>query len=464
MKVAVIGAGPTGLAAALQMLKRAKDLEIDLYEANNSVGGFSRSFYLFDHIVDLGPHRFFTQDRNVMDFWVDLAEKRCHKVYRKTRIYYENQMVGYPIAAGDLLRALPLKTKIKIFSSFLKRKLHEAGDGENFSSTMRYRFGDKLYELFFKDYTERLWGVSDDLLSASLAYQRIGGFGLAHAIKHAVRGCFKKIEDTFFYPTLGCGQVWETAAERLQALGCKLHLATAVSGIAQNKAGYAVTSKHGTIHYDHVLSTIPMTRFIQIYKNMPEHFVEKATALSFRSTILVYVEVQGEPHFDDQWIYVNSKTIRTGRITNFSNWGIEHNDKKDTHVLCLEYWCTAGDEFWSESDQGLFDIAKTDLNKLHYLPALLQRTHVVRLANTYPVITNEAETLMDSFSIEMSKHAGLQTVGRGGAFKYNNQDHCIEMGLRAAENVLGENHNTWTVNSKKSYLENALIDSAVPPG
>lgn len=464
MKIAVIGAGPTGLSAALHLVKTSRSCEVDLYEAAPEVGGLSRSFYLFDHIVDLGPHRFFTQDKKIMDFWYELTEGRCHKVERQTSILYNNRHIGYPIKAADLLRALPLTTKFKIFNSFLKRKKYQNQDGKNFSTTMRYRFGDSLYELFFKNYTERLWGVADTDLSASVAYQRIGGFGLSQAIGHALKSLLSQVDDSFMYPETGCGQVWQTACEHFLNYGGNLHTSTPVMAIEKKDKGYLLTTAKGSRQYDFVLNTMPLSQFISIYKNGPTWLAEQAQKLKFRSTVLVYVEVNGASRFKDQWIYINSENISTGRITNFSNWGIQKNDSQATHVLCLEYWCTSKDELWNQEDPLWHDMARQDLIKIGYSELQLRRFQTYRLPNTYPVITNESEAFMESFAQELESHKHLHTVGRGGAFKYNNQDHCIEMGLRAAKSVLGEVTNVWAVNSAKSYHEIDLVKNPVPPG
>ncbi len=465
LKIAVIGAGPTGLSAALHLIKYGKSHHVDVYEAAPVVGGMSRSFTLFDHIVDLGPHRFFTQNKEIFHFWRELAGDDCHKVDRITSILYGGQFIGYPLKFGDLIRALPLKTKSKIFSSYLQRNRYADVNGKNFATTMRYRFGDELYEIFFKGYTERLWGVADDSLSASLAFQRIGRFGLGQAVYHALRSCVRAVEDSFYYPKYGCGQIWERAADLLREEGCGVFTATPVTKIAQTDSKkYIVSSPRGEKTYDHVISTLPLSQFIKIYENSPQALRAQVEKLQFRSTILVYVEVSGRPQFKDQWIYLHADNIQTGRITNFSNWGVEQN-QRETHILCLEYWCTAGDEFWTQHDRSLSDVALEDLKKLGYEPHKLHRSQVVRLANTYPVITNDSESLMTDIVSEFEKHPSLQTVGRGGAFKYNNQDHCIEMGIGAAKNVLGQSVSVWAVNSGTAYHESQLIDSHhLPPG
>lgn len=464
MKVAIIGAGPTGLSAALHLIGNAQNLSIDMYEAAPVVGGLSRSFSLFDHIVDLGPHRFFTQDRAIFQFWKNLAGDNCHKVQRQTRILYGSQYIGYPLSLSDIVKALPLKTKTRILSSFLRRRKYAEDNGKNFATTMRYRFGDELYEIFFKGYTERLWGVADEELSASVAHQRIGRFGLGHALVHALRTCVSPVEDSFFYPTYGCGQVWEQAAQRVRDFGGQLYLASPVQKISRaGGGGYTVTSAQGKKTYDYVISTFPLSQLIRSYENASQHLRERVERLKFRSTILVYIEVDGRPHFKDQWIYLHSKDIQTGRITNFSNWGLQQNTR-NTHILCLEYWCGAGDDMWNQHDRTWVDMGHEDLKKLGYEPHTLRRSHVVRLANTYPVITHESERLMTEIVQELERHPRLQTVGRGGSFKYNNQDHCIEMGIRAAKKVLGEATDVWSVNSGKSYHESNLIQAHLPPG
>lgn len=462
MKVAIIGAGPTGLTAALYILKHSMHATITVYEASPYVGGLSRSFRLFDHIVDLGPHRFFTQDPQIMNFWLGIVGDAYHQVHRQTSILYQDQRIHYPILITDVLQALPLKTKVKIFSSFLARKKYKEKNGDNFETTMRYRFGDVLYELFFKDYTEKLWGTNAADLSAMLAYQRIGHFGLSHALKNAVRTFFNNTKDTFVYPACGCGQAWESAAQQIIDRGGLLKLSQSVQKVSRDSGGkYIINTASSEVKYDHVVNTIPITQFVRLLDGCEQELSSKSSLLKFRSTVLVYIEIEGQSQFTDQWLYINSKKIQTGRVTNFSNWGINNN--KDTHVLCLEYWCTVGDIFWQKDDAEIGGIAHNDLTQLKYGKAI-KRTHIIRIPNTYPVITNEAELALTDIAEKLADYKNLQTVGRGGSFKYNNQDHCIEMGVLAAKNVLGEAHNIWSVNSQKNYLENDIIKNSVPPG
>jgi protoporphyrinogen oxidase len=465
LKIAIIGAGPTGLSSALHLQRNSQTVQVDVYEASDVVGGYSKSFPLFDQIVDLGPHRFYTQDKDIMNFWLELAQNECHTIHRKTSIYYNEKFIKYPIAMTDLLFSLPFVKKLKIFSSFLKRKKHNASNGDNFASTMRCRFGDELYELFFKKYTEKVWGVADTELSASVAYQRIGNFGLSQAIMHALQKVVRKVEDKFSYPTNGCGQIWESAAQEILRRKGRVFLSSPVSSMDQAEDGRLALQSNGKMEiYDKVISTIPVSRLLSIYKKSPPNLIEQAQHLQFRSTVLIYVEVFGESPFSEQWVYINSDEIQTGRITNFSNWGMVANDAKNSHILCLEYWCDVGDAFWATTDEALYDIAKEDLIAFGVHSEYIERQFVVRLPRTYPIITQKAEAALKEIATYFENQQDLQTIGRGGAFKYNNQDHCIEMGIRAAKKILGEDTDVWGVNTSYEYIEKALVDGGVPPG
>lgn len=463
MRVAIIGAGPTGLSSAVHLLKNDRNVHVDVIESSDVVGGISKSFELFDHIVDLGPHRFYTKDKAILKFWLNLAGDQCHIVNRQTSIFYENKFIKYPLSATDLMFALPLATKAKIFSSFLRRQKYKYVDGDNFSTTMRYRFGDKLYETFFKSYTEKLWGTCDTDLSATIAYQRIGGFGLGKAITHALYRTTGKVNDTFFYPTLGCGQVWENATKEIIKMGGRVFLSHPVTYIEKKKRAFQIQFGNRQNSYDKIISTIPVGRLVKIYQQSPQRLKDAVKELKFRSTILAYAEILGEHLFNEQWIYVNSQHIKTGRITNFSNWGMPNNKKQGSQVVCMEYWCDVGDEMWNMNDSHLGVMAKRDLIQFGVLRSHIARQTIIRLPHTYPIITNSAEKILSDVSQFFRAEKDLQTIGRGGAFKYNNQDHCIEMGIGAAKNVMGQNISTWDVNSEKHYLESSLI-TEVPPG
>lgn len=463
MKVAIIGAGPAGLTAAYQLAK-VPDIELSVFEAGPQVGGLSRSLDLWGERVDLGPHRFFSSDRRVNELWLEVVKKDYVIIDRLTRIFYQNRYFHYPLKAFEALQKLGIFEAARCLLSYGQEKLSPTPLNGSFENWVVHRFGRRLFEIFFKTYSEKLWGITCQELDADFAAQRIKKLSLWEAVKNAInegRGNqHKTLVDQFAYPTEGSGMVYERMAESMVAKGAKLHLNRPVHrALMQDGKITGLEMEDGSIeHFDHVISTMPLSLLVSRLLEAPPEIKAAANALRFRNTILVYLEVEGADHFPDNWLYVHSSNLEMGRITNFSNW-LPRPDRK-TSILTLEYWCYADEPRWTESDEDLIGLAKREIRETGLIgDALILQGMVHRIPRCYPVYEKGYKDRLEPIETYLKSLPNLSVIGRYGAFKYNNQDHSILMGLFAAENLIEhKKHDLWGINTDyESYQEEAII-------
>ena len=466
MRVAVIGAGPAGLTAALQLSRGGAS--VDVYEAGSQVGGLARSFDLWGRRVDLGPHRFFSTDARVNQFWKDIVGSDYVMVERLTRIHFKGKLFQYPLRPLDVFSKLGFAETSLTLLSYAKQWLHlglrETGL-PSFETWVVRRFGQRLYETFFKTYSEKLWGIPCTELSEDFAAQRIRKLTLHDAISNALlrpkKSEHRTLADCFAYPLGGTGTVYERIASQIVALGGQVHLAHAIDEVlSEDGRVTGVRSTDGpVVAYDHVISTMPLTLLTKAMSNVPQSVHDAADKLAFRNTLLVYLEVEGTNLFEDQWLYIHDRAVRVGRVTNFNNWGITDPTSK-TSILCCEFWCNHTDPAWTASDNELAEQANSELRKTGLIKdQRICNSHVVRIPRCYPIYRIGYRQHVDVLSEFLQSIAGLTVIGRYGSFKYNNQDHSILMGLLAADNVLhAQHHNLWDLNSDfESYQERSLI-------
>lgn len=464
--IVIIGAGPAGLTAAYQLTRRFANVLV--LEAGSRVGGFSQSIDIWGQRVDLGPHRFFSDDLRINQLWLEIAGSEYGIVDRLTRIYYRGRLFHYPLRAGNALAKLGIAEASRCLASYAWGRLNPPLEDGSFESWVQRRFGRRLYEIFFKAYTEKLWGVPCTELDADFAAQRIKRFSLGEAVRSALlpsRKVHKTLVDQFAYPVGGTGRIYEKMAASVQANGGILRLNTPVRAVlTEGHTVVGVELENGEhIATGQVISSMPLTVLAERLPEAPPEVVASARKLAFRNTVLVYVRVPNPNLFPDQWLYVNSPELRIGRITNFRNWHPSLTQGQPDTILCLEMWCNTPDPEWDWTDEqwsqvALADLARTGLCGAH-TPT---HTHVVRLARTYPLYSKGYRDTLAPMVQYVQQVQGLQAIGRYGSFKYNNQDHSLLMGMLAAENVLDTSvrHNLWDINTDFAYQERATITRA----
>lgn len=466
MRVAVIGAGPAGTTAAYQLAKAG--IEVEVFEASDAIGGLARTIDLWGQRVDLGPHRFFSKDARVNRLWLEVVGRDYRMVDRLTRIYFQKRFFDYPLRAGNALVNMGLLNAAACVGSYFREKIRPSypADAEpTFESWVVRKFGRRLFEMFFKSYSEKLWGIPCQHLDADFAAQRIKRFSLGEAMKAAVglgKRTHKTLVDRFAYPLGGTGVVYERMAERVRACGSQVRLRCPVRRVVlENGQVKGLELEDENLRpFDHVISTMPLTLLVRGLTDVPGSVREAVAQLRFRNTILVYLHVAATDLFPDQWQYIHSPDLRMGRVTNFRNWVPELCGQSRTTILALEFWCFDADPLWGEDDRDLINRAEREMRSTGLLgAAAVLDGQVLRIRRCYPIYERGyKEHLVPIVKYLRGLH-GLTPIGRYGAFKYNNQDHSILMGLLAAENIAaGKTHDLWAINTDyDSYQETATI-------
>lgn len=463
-KICVIGAGPAGITACYQLSKQS-DYELDLYEASNSVGGMSKTIELWNQKVDIGPHRFFSSDNRINELWLEVVKNDYEMVDRLTRIYYRKKFFSYPIKAFNALQNLGIFTAFRCILDYFLEKFKKNRDLSTFEGWVINRFGNRLYTIFFKTYTEKLWGIPCSELDADFASQRIKKFSLGEAIKAALfgnSGKHKTLVEQFAYPNEGTGMVYERMSASILANSGQVFLNKPIQKIIieNNKAVGIITVDGETKYYDHIISSMPVTQLVSRIENVPTAVLEATNKLKFRNTIIVYLNINAIDLFPDNWIYIHSDTLQMGRMTNFRNWvpSIINNEK--TTICALEFWCYNDDKLWNISDAELIELAKSEFKQTGIGPENIEILggHVYKIPKCYPVYAKGYKEPLSEVQKYLKTIDNLQVIGRYGAFKYNNQDHSILMGILAADNIVeNKNHDLWEVNTDYDNYQEASV-------
>ncbi|MGH7592247.1 MAG: NAD(P)/FAD-dependent oxidoreductase [Gemmatimonadales bacterium] len=461
--VAVIGAGPAGLTAAYLLLQAG--YAVTVLEADDIVGGISRTAQYKGFRFDIGGHRFFTKIQPVENFWNHILGDDFINVPRMSRIHYNGKYFDYPLKAFNALSGLGLVNAVRIIWSYVQARLHPSADEQNFEQWVTNRFGQRLYEIFFKTYTEKVWGIPCTEIRAEWAAQRIQGLSLARAILNATalqhRGtAIKSLINEFRYPRLGPGQMWEACRDRIVDRGGEVlmhHRVTEVTCRQGYVVGVVANTAHGERHVavDHVISTTDIRSLVHALQPAPAESVRAAAnGLRYRDFLVVALILDKKDLFPDNWIYIHTPGVQVGRIQNFNNWSAAMVPEPGRTCLGMEYFCFKGDGLWDTSDQGLIALATRELEQLGLAPAGLVRDGtVIRMPKAYPIYDAEYRGHLDVVRGAIDPISNLHTVGRNGMHKYNNQDHSMLTAMMAVWNMQGATHDIWEVNTDFEYHE-----------
>jgi len=461
----IMGAGPAGLAAGYELQKNG--IHSVLLESEKQVGGISKTIQYKGYHFDLGGHRFFTKMNEVNDLWKEVLGENFRKTPRLSRIYYNNKFFNYPLTAMNALAGVGLFETFGILGSYFNSKVFPYKQEDTFEEWVSNRFGKKLYSIFFKTYTEKVWGIPCSTIQAEWAAQRIKGLSLTTAIVNAVfkpkNSNIKTLIDQFDYPVYGPGMMYNEMRNKIENMGGDVLMNSRVTKV--NHKDFEITG----IEYEdiegnkHVLegtdfiSSIPITELISILNPAPEGKVlEAVNKLSYRSFITVDVIINRSELFPDNWIYIHSPEVKLGRIQNFKNWSRDMVPDTGKTSLGLEYFCTENDELWNMKDENLFKLAASELERIKICKASeIEDFTAVRVPKAYPVYMMGYRKYIDIIEEYLKQFKNLQLVGRYGLFKYNNMDHSIMTGLYAAKNILegSKLYDTWSVNTDEEYQE-----------
>lgn len=466
-KVVVIGAGPAGLTAAYQLTRH--NLPPVVLEQNDKVGGIACTENYKGYYFDMGGHRFFTKADEVKTFWRETLGDDFLRRRRLSRIFYRGRFFHYPLKIMNAFLGLGLWQAILILLSYIKWQIFPYKQVVTFEHWVTNRFGRRLFEIFFKTYTEKVWGIPCSELRAEWAAQRIKDLSLKSALISVFvkpREAIATLIEEFDYPRLGPGMLWNQVRERIEQRGGTVHLNSPVTKIHRtgNRIDYVVASRNGggetVIPGTDFISSMPVSEFIKKLDPAPAAVLDAANKLAYRDFLIVCLIINRRNLFPDNWIYVHSPNVRVGRIQNFKNWSPDMVPDVTKTSLGLEYFCAEGDDIWSMPDGQLVELARRELKQI----GLADSSDVIegcvyRVPKAYPVYNSTYHGYLQIIREFLDGLENFQTIGRNGLHRYNNQDHSMITGMLAVRNVVfGEKNDIWAVNSDLRYQEEIQPD------
>ncbi len=468
----IIGAGPAGLTAAYTLAKAGAEVVV-LEQDPRYVGGISRTVDYKGFLFDIGGHRFFSKSKEVVDLWDEILPDDFIERPRLSRIYYGGKFYAYPLRAFEALGNLGLIESAICMASFGWATLFPIRAPKTFHQWVRNQFGERLFNIFFKTYTEKVWGMSCDEISADWAAQRIKGLDLFSAIIDALKRSFrvrqaggavaKTLIESFRYPRRGPGMMWDACAAKILGFGGRVIMDTRVTSLSWNADAslWTVGVARGdgealTYTARNVISSAPIRELVQAITPIPAA-LPKAKALNYRDFLTVVLIGKSRVEMPDNWVYVHDPSVTVGRVQNFRSWSPEMIPDGVSTCLGLEYFCFEGDGLWASSDADLIALASREIGKIGLMdPADVTDACVVRQPKAYPVYDDTYRDNVLAVREELAKlYPTLHLVGRNGMHKYNNQDHAMMTGLLTALNILGGEtlYDVWDVNEDAEYGE-----------
>ncbi|MEM5799580.1 MAG: FAD-dependent oxidoreductase [Candidatus Aenigmatarchaeota archaeon] len=463
----ILGAGPAGMACGFELNKSQKNFII--LEKENQIGGMSKTLQFGDFKTDIGPHRFYSQNQYLYDMIKDLLGNKWIKVNRLTRFYIKGKFFLYPVDVKDALSKVGLIYGSKIVFDYVLEKIKKKIKKKkiiSFEDQVISDFGRSLAELNMLNYTEKIWGLPCSKISPDWSKQRIKGLSLTEVIKKSLfkskKGGPKTLVDQFYYPEDGTGLIYEKMKERILKNNFgSIKLNTYPIKIIHDdkKINKIITNNGDLIETSYLVSTIPITKFIEILEpNVPKKISNAAKKLRFRSHVSLFVTINKSRVFPDQWIYFPDKEIPFARITEPKNFSKKMSPPRKTSLL-IEFFCWENDKIWNSSKEDLFELSLDWLENLDFI----KRNDVIDLflhkqKFAYPVYDLKYRKNIEKIKKYFNNFINLQLIGRLGAFKYNNQDHALEMGILAARNIIeGKKYDIDEIGSKQEYFEKGYI-------
>lgn len=471
--VAIIGAGPAGLTAAYQLTKLGYSVTV-IEKDPTYVGGISRTVEHEGFRFDIGGHRFFSKSREVVDLWNEILPDDFIERPRMSRIYYEGKFYSYPLRAFEALFNLGIWRSTLCMLSYARWKMFPHRDVRSFEQWVVNQFGHKLYSIFFKTYTEKVWGMPCDEMSADWAAQRIKGLSLGKAVLDGLKRSFglnkakndgmavKTLLETFRYPRQGPGMMWDAARDRVVEGGNRVLMGTSLQRLNHDSVTgrwRVACDRDGEtlmLNAAHVISSAPMRELAGRIHPLPAT-LPNALDLNYRDFLTVALMIRSEDLFPDNWIYIHDSRVKVGRVQNFRSWSPEMVPDESLACVGLEYFCFEGDGLWSSGDDDLIALATRELAELGLVdPANVVGGRVVRQEKAYPVYDDAYRENVETMRAGLeASYPTLHLVGRNGMHRYNNQDHAMMTAMLTVRNIhAGERlYDIWAVNEDAEYHE-----------
>ena len=460
----ILGAGPAGLGAAYELAQKGVK-DVIVVDRNAKVGGLARTEQLGGAHFDIGPHRFYTKNSEILALWRKLLGNDFRQVNRLTRIYYKDKFFSYPLKPFEALLKLGAKESTQAISSYMQAKFKRYSNAITFEDWIVQRFGDKLYQTFFKTYTEKVWGIPGSQIGAEWAAQRIKGLDVRQVLKHAFSGNSgaKTLVEQFDYPTHGSGQMYEAMAEAVTKLAARMLLETRVVKI--NLLGDKVLSvdvkndkgELFRIEPGQVFTSVPITHFFKLLEPAPESKILSAVdSLYYRDHITVNLLIDKTNLFPDQWIYVHAPEVKAARIANYNNFSTAMSGSPNRTAISLEYFAFQNEPFWQITDSEIAKFALDELERMKLAPKnSIIGSWVVRETESYPTYYLGYRPHLEVLQKALKSFRNVMPIGRGALFRYNNQDHSTLSGMLAARHFINphDEYDAWSVNEEQEYLE-----------
>ncbi len=466
-KVIIIGAGPAGLTAAYELNKSG--LNANILEADNQVGGISRTVNYQGFRFDIGGHRFFTKVDYIQQLWQEILGEEFLQRSRLSRIYYDDNFYNYPLKMGNTLANLGVAESFLVAMSYLRTRLQPYPNEQNLEEWVSNRFGHRLYRIFFKTYTEKVWGIPCSEISADWAMQRIKNLSLTEALRNALLTSgqtrsgeiITSLIEKFHYPRFGPGMMWEACASKLASSGSQTILEHRVDKLKHKngRVNHIIARTHNgemvEMEVDQIISSMPLRELIQALDPAPpDSIVQAACQLRYRDYLTVVLVVERQHVFPDNWIYIHAPQVKLGRVQNYKNWSPEMVPDPALTSLGLEYFLWEKDEEWRWSDERLISLGISEAVKIGLVRVEEVRDGtVVRMKKAYPVYDQNYQQSLQLLREYLGTFSNLQSIGRNGLHRYNNQDHSMLTGVYAARNMTGDKKDVWEVNTEQSYHE-----------
>jgi len=466
-RVLIAGAGPAGLTAAYTLAKLGHKPTV--LEADNQVGGLSKTVNFGGYRFDIGGHRFFSKVPFVNDLWNEILQTDLLIRQRLSRILYRGHYFDYPLGIANTLKGLGPVEALLICMSYAKRYLHPHRDEVNFAQWVSNRFGERLYEIFFKTYTEKVWGIPCNEISADWAAQRIKNLSFREVMRHTLWGSERgedgqivtTLINQFRYPRFGPGMMWERCKDLLTADGHQTLSGIRVehirhrNGVVECVYGKSACGELWEFDADDFISTMPLSDLISSLDPPPPwEVIVAAQRLRYRDYLTVVLIVDRAEVFPDNWIYIHAPEVKVGRIQNYKNWSPDMVPDSSRTSLGLEYFLWEKDVEWGWPDPQLIERGIHECAMLGLIePREVVEGTVVRVKKAYPVYDKDYQTSVNIVRRYLETFLNLQTIGRNGLHRYNNQDHSMVTAVYAARNIVGERHDVWSVNTDMEYHE-----------
>jgi len=467
----ILGAGPAGLTAGYLLAKQG--LPVIIFEAEDQVGGIAKTEVRDgpggEYRFDLGGHRFFTKVKEVDNLWHEIMREEFLKRPRMSRIYWNKKFLDYPLRGPDVIKKLGPVELTRATLSYFWAQLKPKGREDTFEQWVSNRFGKRLFDLFFRSYTEKVWGVPTSEIRAEWAAQRIKGLSFFSAAKAAFfgnKGDIKTLIGEFHYPRYGPGQMWEQMTDDIRNLGGQVLLETPVEKlVVEGGRVTKLVAKGKEYESNYVISSLPLRNVVGMADPHPKpEVVSAAKGIRYRDFLTVSLVLDGEDLFPDNWIYIHEPDVEVGRIQNFRSWSPWMVPDPTKACVGLEYFCFAGDDLWEMDDDKLVELGMRELEQLGLArPDMLEFGFATRVPKAYPMYDMDYADRITAIRGWLDGIENLQQVGRNGLHRYNNSDHSMLTAMRAVDNLVkGTDHDIWAVNAESVYHETEEQDEQQP--